>query len=118
PLAALSTLRRRARPGTTVFARGMASLLPGAPSGRGPGLGSSWPDSGRRSALAEQPQHARLVGIGDELHARQLALADAAHVDHAVAQVRVRSRRLPGAGHLEALGRGAVGLLLGHRRLL
>src|SRR5436309_2652136 len=107
-------LRRRALPGTTVFARGMETYLP-LPSGRrmrAPGKRMITPGG---SALPQHAQHAGLVDARHHHHSAEATLARPAFADHAVPQVRLGPHRLPGAGQLEPLRRGSIRLLLGHR---
>src|SRR5437763_1461698 len=99
PLAALRTLRRRARPGTTVFARVMTNdLLPAGGGGSAPS--GSMGRCGDGLALAEQARHARLIRIGHHHGADQPALARAGLADHAVADAGSAARRESAAGEL------------------
>src|SRR5262249_52481988 len=81
--------------------------------------GSSHRQGSKRTASAPQHlAHACLVGLRDHDVRALLALRIAVVGDHAVAEVRRPADRLAGAGELEPLPRGTVGLHLGHRVFL
>src|SRR5207247_5646787 len=115
PLAALRTFLRRARPGTTVLARGMVGYLPirrrrTIARPRADGGNDGW-----GSAFAEHAQHAGLVHVRHRHHAAEVALARPPLADHAVALPGLGAHRLAGSGHFEPLGSGPIRLHFGHR---
>src|SRR5262245_32272757 len=79
-----------------------------------------WGRTSRGSGLSpsEHAQGARLVHGRHQPGPEQAALASASLADHAVTLARVGADYLAGAGDLEALACGTVGLLFGHSSLL
>src|SRR5207344_284585 len=87
---------------------------PSAASDPGGRTAGYWTGVGASLAFAEHAQHAGLVGGGHQDHSSEVALAIAGLADHAVTDARLGSLGLSGPRELEPLGRGAIGLLLGH----